>query len=138
MNLVKGLNDDDEDNDDNDEIDDDDDGDDGDDDGENVDNGGLDDDDETNKVCDDDGNDDDGISIQLLLCLNGNVFALGAAEELQLVTGTVVVDVDDDVVTDGTNVSGTKCGVRLDIGGKIGLVGHWYDGVVAEGTLLKK
>lgn len=27
----------------------------------------------------------------------------------------------------GTYVSGTKCGVRLDIGGRIGLVGHWYD-----------
>lgn len=37
----------------------------------------------------------------------------------------------------GTNVSGTKCGVRLDIGGNIGLVGHWYDGVVADGTLLQ-
>lgn len=38
-------------------------------------------------------------------------------------------------------MSGTKCGVLLEIGGKIGLVGQWY--VVAatlldEGTLLCK
>lgn len=40
----------------------------------------------------------------------------------------------------GTYVSGTKCGVRLDIGGRIGLVGHWYDvGAIgaAFGALLK-
>lgn len=36
----------------------------------------------------------------------------------------------------GTYVSGTKWGVRLDIGGKMGLDGHWYEGVVAAGTLL--
>lgn len=37
----------------------------------------------------------------------------------------------------GTYVSGTKWGVRLDIGGKIGLDGHWYDGVGdTVGTLL--
>lgn len=37
----------------------------------------------------------------------------------------------------GIYVSGTKWGVRLDIGGKIGLDGHWYDGVGDPvGTLL--
>lgn len=47
--------------------------------------------------------------------------------------------VDDvDVTIGGTIVSGTRWGVRLEIGGSIGLVGHWYDGVVADGTLLKK
>lgn len=24
--------------------------------------------------------------------------------------------------------------MRLDMGGRIGLVGHWYDGAVAKGT----
>lgn len=37
----------------------------------------------------------------------------------------------------GTYVSGTRCGVRLDIGGRMGLVGHWYDvGDGAVGALL--
>lgn len=38
----------------------------------------------------------------------------------------------------GSKVSGTKCGVRLEIGGRIGLAGHGYAGVVADGTLLKE
>lgn len=52
--------------------------------------------------------------------------------------GNTVDDDDVDVTIGGTIVSGTRWGVRLEIGGSIGLVGHWYDGVVADGTLLKK
>ncbi len=37
---------------------------------------------------------------------------------------TADVDDDDGDVPCGLNVTGTKCGVRLDIGGNIGLVGH--------------
>lgn len=58
-----------------------------------------------------------------------------------VVVVVVVAGVDDDDGDDdvpfGLKLTGTKCGVRLDIGGKIGLVGHWYDGVVADGSLLK-
>lgn len=36
------------------------------------------------------------------------------------------------------SVSGTRCGVRLEMGGRIGLVGHWYSGISAEGTLREK
>lgn len=32
---------------------------------------------------------------------------------------------DDEETFVGTSVSGTKCGVRLEMGGRIGLAGHW-------------
>lgn len=86
----------------------------------------------------------DGNRIQLdcWRCVNELVPIL---ELFDVVMPVVVVDVvvagidddDGDVVPCGLNVTGTRCGVRLDIGGNIGLVGHWYDGVVADGSLLK-
>lgn len=56
---------------------------------------------------------DRAASIQLLCCLNW----MGLFVVVQLVLVTVVVD-------DGIIVCGTRWGVRLDIGGNIGLVGH--------------
>lgn len=58
------------------------------------------------------------ISIQLLVCR--------CAYELELAVDAVlhVVVVGAAGVVGGTNVSGMRCGVRLDIGGSIGLVGH--------------
>lgn len=79
------------------------------------------------------------IQLDCWRCVNELVTILELFDAVVVPVVAVVagVDVDDDDVPCGLNVTGTKCGVRLDIGGNIGLVGHWYDGVVADGSLLK-
>lgn len=84
------------------------------------------------------------IQLDCWRCVNELVTTLelfDAIVPVVVVVDVVVASVDDDDgdgdVPCGLNVTGTKCGVRLDIGGNIGLVGHWYDGVVADGSLLK-
>lgn len=72
-----------------------------------------------------------------LLVVDAVVVVVDSAPAPAVVVAVAGVDEDDDDVPCGLNVTGTKCGVRLDIGGNIGLVGHWYDGVVADGSLLK-
>lgn len=78
------------------------------------------------------------IQLDCWRCVNELVTTL---ELFVAIVPVVVAAADDDDGCDdvpcGLNVTGTKCGVRLDIGGNIGLVGHWYDGVVADGSLLK-
>lgn len=84
------------------------------------------------------------IQLDCWRCVNEFVTTLELFDAIVPVVFVVVVivvvagvDDDDEDVPCGLNVTGTKCGVRLDIGGNIGLVGHWYDGVVADGSLLK-
>lgn len=66
--------------------------------------------------------------------MNGSELACAITATDADAIGGGAAAVDDD----GASVSGTRCGVRLDIGGRIGLVGHWYSGVRAVGTLREK
>lgn len=75
--------------------------------------------------------DDDDISIQLLDLLYAMTFDISPGFATLLLFDRLFAAVDV-----GISVSGTKCGVLLDIGGNIGLAGHGYAGVVADGTLL--
>lgn len=97
----------------------------------------LDDVDDDNEWCVVDVN---RIQLDCWRCVNELVHILELFDVVMPVVVVVVAGVDDDDGDDvpcGLNVTGTRCGVRLDIGGNIGLVGHWYDGVVADGSLLK-